>query len=424
MIDLERELRALLEEDARHAPPAPEARAVLRRTRRRQVGVVLTTLAVVAAVAVGSVAGVSALIRSSERRIPIGPTETPMPSPTAETTTPSPTALAPAVISGSGLDGYVATTFPGAGNSDLAIAPDGAVWAAGWASVSRFDDETWTAYYGPEDGLPRGYVLDVEVTPDGSVWAGTERGLARLDGRTWTIVSPSVWVRDLAVAPDGSVVTGFYRPLRNLSWGGVARFDGETWSILGDADTMPEDFLTFLDVSPVDGAVWTTAGGSGFIPVGTISRFDGSVWTGWSVNEFPGHEELPGLIPQAMTVGPDGSVWVVTLQPETLHHGWRTLHGTLARFDGVTWTVFSAPVGAAVNAWGVAMAIGPDGTVWLAGNEGQDVDEYRGLLFSFDGTSWTRDRVGGGVSALEVAPDGTLWVVVDGSLVRFTPVNP
>jgi hypothetical protein len=67
------------------------------------------------------------------------------------------------------------------------------------------------------------------------------------------------------------------------------------------------------------------------------------------------------------------------------------------------------------------MALGPEGTVWLAGNERRGTDEYDGWVFSFDGTSWTRDRVGNEVWAIEVAPDGTLWVSVDGSLVRFTP---
>ncbi len=405
MIDLDRELRALLEEDARHAPPVPEARSAIRRTRRRQLVVVAVALVSAVVLVAGAVTGVGALIRSSERRVPANPSETP---------TPSPTTPAPAVVSGSGLDGYAATTFPAVGSlRNVAVAPDGMIWAASGESVARFDGKTWTTYT-TEDGLPRGPVYAVEVAPDGTVWAGTQRGLARLDGKTWTIVSPSVEVREVVFAPDGSVVAGFYRPPGNPSWGGVARFEGETWNTLGDVDTMPEDFLTFLAVSPVDGAVWITAGGSGFIPIGTVSRFDGKEWTAWLVNELPGHEGLPGLIPQALTVGPDGSVWVLT------HKGDWTDRGTLARFDGGSWTVFSAPAGAAVDAWG-AMALGPDGTVWLAGNERPAVAEYEGLLFSFDGIAWTRDRLGNEVSALEVAPDGTLWVGVDGSLVRFTP---
>lgn len=81
MIDLDRELRALLEEDARRAPPVPDARPALRRTRRRQIAVVLTAIAVVAAVAIGSTAGAIALLRAPERQIPANPSETPTPAP-------------------------------------------------------------------------------------------------------------------------------------------------------------------------------------------------------------------------------------------------------------------------------------------------------------------------------------------------------
>ncbi|MBI2238036.1 MAG: hypothetical protein HYU54_05860 [Actinobacteria bacterium] len=62
MNDLEQELRELLETKAREsriAPPAPKR--VLRRARRRQVGVALVTAVTVAAVVTGSIAGLSAI---------------------------------------------------------------------------------------------------------------------------------------------------------------------------------------------------------------------------------------------------------------------------------------------------------------------------------------------------------------------------
>jgi hypothetical protein len=42
-------------------------------------------------------------------------------------------------------------------------------------------------------------------------------------------------------------------------------------------------------------------------------------------------------------------------------------------------------------------------------------------LYSFDGTSWTQDDLGEGIQALAVAPDGALWLAVEGSLVRYAP---
>jgi Galactose oxidase, central domain len=77
MIDIDREIRATLDERAGLAPPPVDARLAVRVARRRQLGVALAALTVVAAVVVGSIAGVSALTRSSERRVPVGPVETP-----------------------------------------------------------------------------------------------------------------------------------------------------------------------------------------------------------------------------------------------------------------------------------------------------------------------------------------------------------
>jgi hypothetical protein len=358
------------------------------------------------------------------------------------TTTPSP--MAPAVASGSGLEGYTRTTFPAVGGArewrgvaDLAVAPDGMVWAATWEFnridgegypgdvVARFDGETWTTYTA-EAGLPYGLVLDVEVAPDGTVWAAGEGGIARLEGEKWATVSVPRLVRDglgaapdLAVAPDGSAVAA--------GMDTVARFDGETWTTLfgppTDRNTIP-GFIHILDVSPVDGAVWVgTQGGWIWGAPASISRFDGRTWTTWApivtkdgqvsikeveANELPAESEWVGVV-SAVIVAPDGSVWVML-------GDW-----TLARFDGSTWAMFLPPlVRSEGTGWPVepspfSMAVGPDGTIWVARGDG--------LLLSFDGSSWTKDRLGERLSTVEVASDGTLWVgsFADDSLVRLTP---
>jgi streptogramin lyase len=415
MIDLDREILALLEEDAGHAPPVPEARMAIRRTRRRQIGVVLTTLAVVAAVVLGSFAGVSALMRSAERKVPARPNEIP-----------------PAVVSGSGLEGYVETTFPLVGwdwVGDVAVAPDGTVWATGRQEggesfVARFDGQTWTTYTA-DDGLPGG-VWTVDVAPDGTVWAGTEGGLARLDGEAWNVVSPRVSGEHMAFAPDGSVVAVLYTPhgqgpdppyRADIGW-----FDGQTWSTMS-AGTLPEelrDVIGCLDVSPVDGSIWACAGGGNWVPFKGIWRFDGSGWSSWL------EEEWPRGAAHALTIRSDGSVWVLA------HDGEGGV--SLAGFDGGTWTVFPAPfrtpriqVRPGVFVFGTEigpMVTGPDGRVWFVAEESAPARYYPDSLFSFDGSSWTKDRLGShNVTGLAIAADGTLWVATydPSTLVRFTP---
>lgn len=75
MIDLDRELRATLDERARLAPPPVDARLAIRAAHRRQLVVVLAAIAVAAIVAIGSTAGAISLLRSSGRLTPANPSE-------------------------------------------------------------------------------------------------------------------------------------------------------------------------------------------------------------------------------------------------------------------------------------------------------------------------------------------------------------
>jgi hypothetical protein len=69
MIDLDREMRTLVEERARRTPSLPDATPILHRTHRRQLLVLLTAL-VVAAAAVGVVVGVSSVVGDVGREVP------------------------------------------------------------------------------------------------------------------------------------------------------------------------------------------------------------------------------------------------------------------------------------------------------------------------------------------------------------------
>jgi hypothetical protein len=112
--------------------------------------------------------------------------------------------------------------------ADLAVAPDGALWALLWTAdgsrLARYDGQTWTAY-SSADGLPEvGYRTfagngdRLAVGPDGRVWFSlfhhtpeepvTEGdGIVEFDGESFVHYLGGVRVDDLAIASDGSVWT-------------------------------------------------------------------------------------------------------------------------------------------------------------------------------------------------------------------------
>jgi hypothetical protein len=78
-LELEREIRATFRRrgvDVLDPQAIPPAREVLRRTRRHQLTNIVTAVVVTVAVAAASIAGATALIRSSERRVPAEPPDT------------------------------------------------------------------------------------------------------------------------------------------------------------------------------------------------------------------------------------------------------------------------------------------------------------------------------------------------------------
>jgi hypothetical protein len=155
------------------------------------------------------------------------------------------------------------------------------------------------------------------------------------------------------------------------------------------------DHVSHVAVGP-DGTVWVSSWGD------RLAWFDGTRWSepkGFrdlditNVPRPPGYPRNSDAI-TAMAVGPNGVLYLAG--PETLF-----------AYDGRTWTV--TPVPADVRGgfdWAMDMAVAPDGTVWVAG--GDDVLSYRAGVWerftSADGIP------PGSVRSIVVAPDGDVWV--------------
>ncbi|MDJ0962049.1 MAG: hypothetical protein QNJ88_15445, partial [Acidimicrobiia bacterium] len=336
----------------------------------------------------------------------VNPTE-----PTPVTTIPaSPIVPAPGIAPGAADDVF-----------DLALAPDGRLWAATAAGVVMWDLENAApSVFSEADGLGSPSVSHVAVASDGTVWAVGDSWLARYDG-SWALVDGVdadrlTPVGDLAVGPDGAVwvaaegtalvrvdadgatthplpedlgegaewmrsiaVDGSGTVWMSVIRSGVLAFDGE-WRHHGVLDGLPSVMMGNVAVAP-DETVWVGGDGlyggpGGDVPAAGIARFDGSSWTTFTTAD--------GLLGNDgdVVMGPDGAIWVIhTGLPDEVAETLDVSHPSgLSRYDGVRWVTYpDAPVGRG------GAAISADGTLWLGSGDG---------IVGFDGTTATRLIVG------------------------------
>ena len=157
---------------------------------------------------------------------------------------------------------------PGAptGTSELAVAPDGALWIVTGRSdrigLARFHDGRWESLPLPDRPIDR--IQSLAFEPDGVAWAGLALDAAEYCDTCWNL--------------------------------GVGRFENGQWTIFDRVGEQEFGFARETAGTVVvarDGTVWanTTSG---------IARFDGRAWN-WAANDATGIRVL--------TLGADGSIW-------------------------------------------------------------------------------------------------------------------
>jgi ligand-binding sensor domain-containing protein len=238
-----------------------------------------------------------------------------------------------------------------AGVNVLAVAPDGSLWASMGCEVQRYDGVAWETVTRCGEDLPVGNVSDIAFTPDGAAWIANGFALAHFDGQTWTVYHKLI--NSLEVAPDGAIWMNGLEGLQDSFY--VARFDGKSWTTYKAAESFPGAFR----VSAVthEGLVW------GIVPERGLAYFDPSAMLGagsgswsdgrsWTFYPTAGSVSLDSI--NALTVAPDGGLWVITNQG-------------LAYFDGSGWEpVHLDHDPGTIN----AMAFAPDGSIWLGTSQG------------------------------------------------------
>jgi ligand-binding sensor domain-containing protein len=320
----------------------------------------------------------------------------------------------------------------------------GGVWIGTEAGVSHRTPTGWVTYTAA-DGLPHSAVWSAAGGTGEELWFGTQRGLVRFDPSTstwqsYTTAAPpfmwEAWIRPLVAAPDNSVWTAQDRQP------GVLQLTPDEWRLFTydegkrpepvHALTVAEDRKLWIGsrfrVSTLDPGLdrwehYTESDGLlGNWVEAVLVAGDESVWFGSSsglshftpgtdtwVNYRARTNSFPDMNIKSLATWDGRDIWAGG-NPAVLH------------IDGESWTLHTRDDGVPVNPAGPVIA-GPGGRVWV-GSRG-------GGLGTYDGTTWstlsfpTRSAQMVGVNSvtdLAVAPNGTLWAIVDGELFSIDPV--
>ncbi len=247
----------------------------------------------------------------------------------------------------------------------------------GW--ITRWSGSTWDRFDG-SDAVPLGSpVLAIRDAPDGSVWAGTASGLALWDGTSWATVDQ----------PLGSVTS--------IAWDA----DGATWIAAGDSSdgtvrVAHETADGWVAYGPDQGL--PDANESGTIAASVVPTAHGIfVGTGAGIRTLEdGRWERVGSAARAT---PPAPAWVRALFAVSRHEAWAIDDHTAWHAVDGAWTVPSP--GPSVSGFDRMddLLVDRQARVWVATSAGVFVLE--------DGT-WTKaDRRP--AAALALGPDGRVW---------------
>jgi signal transduction histidine kinase/ligand-binding sensor domain-containing protein len=322
----------------------------------------------------------------------------------------------------------------------LWIAPDGALWIATRAGVSRFDGHSFKNLT-TDDGLGGDFVYNLWREPSGLWWFCTDRGVSRYDPakaaqgtnafRNFTRhngLGPGL-IQAVAQTSDGAMWFGGDRS-------GLSRFKEGTFFTFAPQAEFANTGLLKL-VADTNDTLWlgTTAGlirfdGTNFLNVSRragveaaadnpIVAPDGSIWFGglhsrtglWRYrpdatpggrSQFEQFTRERGLVHDlvyAPTFAPDGTLWVGT-------------QGGVSRFDGNTFVNFtSAEPDSMSDIDTITLTNTAEGILWAGTGSGGLLRYEPGTFDRFhqpDGLPGT--RAGQGVQMT----DGSLWLASGG----------
>ena len=274
----------------------------------------------------------------------------------------------------------------------VAFETNNTAWFAVSDGLYRYDGYRWR-HFTSADGLPSNFIRTVTVTREGAVWVGTDRGAGVFSGGTFDrrgtegrLAGPNV--RRIVEGPDGTLWFCCDRWPDTETRGGLTRWKDGVARNYGTSDGLPSDNLLNLMVRRDGTTLALTAGGIGVLI--------GDRW-----NPLEPAPPLEERTPWDLVEAPDGSL-LLGVAGRVL----RLWEGRWAECPGVT----GEP----------RLSVGRDGNPLCirVGSNGRG----RFLRWSEDrfvGGSDGFDREGIEIESVAQAPDGAVWGVGRGTILRW-----
>ena len=277
---------------------------------------------------------------------------------------------------------------------DLAFETNNVAWFAVSDGLYRFDGYHWRRFTAA-DGLPSGFVRSVSVTRDGSIWVGTDKGAGVFTGAGFDrrgtegrLAGPNV--RRIVETSDGALWFCCDRWPDATQSGGLTRLKGGAFLTFGKSEGLPSDHLLSLFEQSNGRVIALTTGGPAVL---TQERWQPLPDAGYPTNDHT----------WAMRETPDGQVFAQAFNStlRLTEAGWsRCRDAGSGRNAPFCVTREGAVIKAVQNS---------AGTSWFTRWDGE----------AFVPASAEVLDPGLEVISLKQAPDGAIWAIGRGTLLRW-----
>lgn len=241
---------------------------------------------------------------------------------------------------------------------DLAIAPDGSLYAVGAFTtagggaanrIAKWNGTSWSALGVGLNGVARTVVIGL----DGTLYTGgdfTTAGggaaskIAKWNGIGWSTLGTGAddFVSSLVIGLDGSLYAGGdFTTAGGVIVNNVAKWNGTVWSALGSGtDSMVTPLAIGPDGALYAGGTFTTAGG---VSANYIAKWNGTAWSALGSG-------LSGGFVRSLMVGQDGVLYV---GGSFTTAGGVTLSDRIAKWNGFAWSHLDIDLPGAASVVGI-----------------------------------------------------------------------